>query len=487
MKKLAYCVGEISDEIIEAFHSYEINIKKFLTIEPCLTSLDEFSSYFILIHESFLNDGFQIDQIKEMPVVVYTDNPINVDGYAYIREGAIDYLSVDEKDFVWLIDQSVKKYVKKHAKGFLHKFLMDSESLYYSIIDESPNLILICNVEGQLIISNKLSSDSLGLKDGENKIHDYLDSVLCEEFIETIKVTLTENKSYKMKCSLSEKSLKKFPVSWIFCPFDHVLANTVLIYGQNITDLEEVRKKDFYKTKSLLSLNDKLEGMNKSLDQFSGMISHDLKNGLNRILGFIRIIDRNESSHLSEEGKELIQKVNSSADDMVLTIDRILDFARSKGTDLQLRNIKISELILKVLNSFQYKFEEIQGMYHLEKNDIMISVDMIMMKQIFENLVSNAIKYRSSKRDLLLSVTIEDVGSDICICFEDNGSGVKEEDTDVLFEPYFRNSKHEESVEGHGIGLSTVKTLIEAHGGIIWVESDIERGSSFNIQLPKSN
>jgi signal transduction histidine kinase len=170
---------------------------------------------------------------------------------------------------------------------------------------------------------------------------------------------------------------------------------------------------------------------------------------------------------------------------MVLTVNRILDFAQSKGSNLQIQKFAINELIQKILLGFHEQIQEINGRYELESELIEVEADPICMKQIFENLISNAIKYRSSERTFLLKVSIMDMGADILIVFEDNGIGIKPGDEEKLFDEYYRNKDIADKVEGHGIGLSTVKTLLDSHGGVIWVDPEAIVGSSFNLQLPK--
>ena len=482
--KNIFCFGIITEEIKGQLASGGFKVFSFIESNDFKKEAKDSKSKFLLIEDERFNE-ISSSLNKNTPFIIFTRQKISLDGLDFFRYGALDYLSSSNENFVSLLIERIEKTIAINKKDFLDKIVQDTENLYYSIIEDSPQIILVCNNDGQIIISNKVANQKMKISDDNELVSHYLDPVLGNDFINLLKSVHNTQNNCNFQCSIIKGTDDLTPILWHMTYFAHVLEGTIVVFGEDISEFEEMRKKEFYKTKSLLVLNERLERSNKSLDQFSRMISHDLKNGLGRILGFARILNQNENSNLSDSGKDIALKITQNTDDMVLTVNRILDFARSKGADIQVRKFKINDILTKVITDFHHQIQEVNGRVEMQFEDIEIEADLICMKQIFENLITNAIKYRSPERTLLLKVSILDMGADILIIFEDNGIGIKPGDEEKLFEEYYRNQEIATKVAGHGIGLSTVKTLLDSHGGVIWVDPDALVGSSFNIQLPK--
>jgi signal transduction histidine kinase len=106
------------------------------------------------------------------------------------------------------------------------------------------------------------------------------------------------------------------------------------------------------------------------------------------------------------------------------------------------------------------------------------------MKQLFQNLVSNALKYRSPDRPPVITVKVKDTGPEFQFAVEDNGVGIDSEHVGVIFQAFKRLHTRDE-IEGSGLGLSICRKIIEMHGGNIWVESEPGKGSVFYFTIPK--
>lgn len=482
--KNIFCIGKISDAVKKQFESKDFQVTTFVNSNDFSVELKITNPFLILIEDNRFKEVRNLIQQK-IPFIVFTWKEQNIEGYDFFRNGALDYFSCANEGFASLVLNKIESSLSLNKNNFLDKILQESESLYYSIIENSPIIILVCNSDGQIIISNQHAKNLMNLKEENDNIYNYLDPVLADDFLRSLKVFQNSHQNNKFKCSIIKNKIDLTPIMWHLSFFDHVLDNTIVVFGEDISAYEEMRKKEFYQTKSLLVLNERLERVNKSLDQFSRMISHDLKNGLNRIIGFTRILSQNEVANISKESHEIIERILQNTDEMVLTINRILDFAKSKGSNIQVRNFLVNDLLQKVLTDFEIQMKDVKGHYEFESEDIEIEADIICLKQVFENLISNAIKYRSHEREFLLKISLVDLGADILIIFEDNGIGIKPGDEEKLFNEFYRNQDIENKIEGHGIGLSNVKTLLDSHGGVIWVDPKVSIGSSFNIQLPK--
>jgi len=130
--------------------------------------------------------------------------------------------------------------------------------------------------------------------------------------------------------------------------------------------------------------------------------------------------------------------------------------------------------------------------YSIQKSSAVISIDMmptvlgdsIQLRQVFQNLICNALKFKKENTDVELNITVNCTPTHYVFCVADNGIGIEEKHMDRIF-GIFRRLHHEEEYEGTGIGLSLCKRIIEIHNGTIWVESQKNVGSKFFISLPK--
>ena len=243
------------------------------------------------------------------------------------------------------------------------------------------------------------------------------------------------------------------------------------------------------KTSDLENLNIELETrarelttVNKELEYFAYIISHDLQEPLRMITSFLTQLEKKYNDVLDEKGKKYIFFAVDGAKRMKNIILDILEFSRvGKFTDKK-ESVDINEIVHEI-ESF-YKIDYPEGKIHYEKLPTLITYKSPII-QVFQNLINNAFKY--SKSDVAPEIVIKVVGETenyITFGIQDNGIGIEDEYLEKIF-VLFQRLHVRETDKGSGIGLAIVKKLVESINGSIWVESKINQGSTFYFTIPK--
>jgi signal transduction histidine kinase len=230
------------------------------------------------------------------------------------------------------------------------------------------------------------------------------------------------------------------------------------------------------------------ESLQRMKDQFIRMATHDLRNPLNVILGYANMMERlNTSDRDLPLRDQAIENIRQSVDKMRGLVSDLLDFAHFEaGTFLTLAPVPLSQFIDKCLVGLHIVATEkhIELAYTAAPQDVTINVDENYMARVIDNLVSNAIKYTPSGGRVEVRAELSE-HQIISIQVTDNGMGIPEEELPFIFDAFYRvRQTGHEQVEGSGLGLSIVKTVVEQHHGQVTVQSTPGMGSTFCVTLP---
>lgn len=237
---------------------------------------------------------------------------------------------------------------------------------------------------------------------------------------------------------------------------------------------------DLYKR--LAAKNIALEEVNKELEAFSYSVAHDLRNPLNVVNGFSYLLQKSE--RLNEIDKDYIKHILNASQNMEELIKNLLSFSHAFRCKLNCEEFDLSVLIKDLLNSLQEVSPERKSEFIIQDN-VLIKGDKQFLRIVFENLLINAWKYTSTKPVTIIEfgIIINENQSQGSIYFiRDNGIGFPQEDAYKLFHPFIRLHSAAD-FPGTGIGLATVKRIMERHGGRIWAESSIDKGSTFYLSM----
>lgn len=255
--------------------------------------------------------------------------------------------------------------------------------------------------------------------------------------------------------------------------------NALKVLSNQVVELFEARKSNI----KLQKLNAVLEKNNKSLNNFARVAAHDLKSPLNNIVQLSQMLKKDLENVLEKDSFQLLDLIESSSDKLRRLIDGILTF--SQISEIQVFN-KTDINVFETVNSIISQFFSVDN--HVEfdvriSNSLSVFTNKAAFHQILINLISNAIKYNDKK---ITQIRIQAImqNDSVKLTVSDNGIGIKQNEIEKIFDIYETTSNLDKYGEkGTGIGLATVKLLVEALGGEIKVKSLYTKGTSFEFSI----
>ena len=226
----------------------------------------------------------------------------------------------------------------------------------------------------------------------------------------------------------------------------------------------------------------KLARSNADLEQFAYVASHDLKEPLRAISGSVQILQERYRARLDAGAEEVIKHTVDGATRMQTLIDDLLKYSRLATREAPLERSDCSEIVQEVIANLESLIEESKAVVTYGPLPV-VTGDRIQLLQVFQNLISNGIKYRS-QRTPKIHINAEERSNEWVFSVSDNGIGIAPQYADRIFRIFQRLHTRRE-YPGTGIGLAICKKIVERHGGRIWVESELEEGSMFYFTLPK--
>ena len=221
---------------------------------------------------------------------------------------------------------------------------------------------------------------------------------------------------------------------------------------------------------------------NNELEQFAYRVSHDLKSPLNTIIGFSKLFKSSTSENLTESQAEFLKYIVDAGTQMKNLISGILDYSKINGSELNLKRINLYQLIEKIRSLLYHKLKETNGKIIVKNLPEFIMADETKIKQLFLNLISNALKFKKEKVSPEVIINGNITENEFVFSIADNGIGIPVESRDKIFD-IFSKALNNQDVEGQGIGLSICRQIINQHKGEIWVESEPEEGTTFHFTI----
>lgn len=225
----------------------------------------------------------------------------------------------------------------------------------------------------------------------------------------------------------------------------------------------------------------------KVLDQvkidFIHTISHDLRSPLTAIMGYIELLDR--VGPLNDQQKEFVKHVQNNAHSITELVNDLLDLGRIEaGFDTRRDDVSLGTILRYTLDNLgrQIKDKHQEILIDIDQDLPILLGNPLRLRQVIDNLLVNAIKYTPEKGKI--KVSLKSDASKLIFEVADTGIGISAVEQHHIFEKFFRASNAPKGSAGTGLGLAIVKSIVENHGGRIWVESVLGRGSKFTVVLP---
>ena len=255
------------------------------------------------------------------------------------------------------------------------------------------------------------------------------------------------------------------------------------VYFKDITErkISNIRLNDL--NENLQQQAKELAISNMELEQFAYVASHDLQEPLRMVTSFLTQLDKKYGGVIDEKGKQYIYFAVDGAKRMRQIILDLLEYSRAGRTVDSLENIDLNKLVEEIQILFSKQIEEKKAVIVVDQLP-QLRAHRSPIRQIFQNLVGNALKYTKEGRAVKIHIAVK-ISNDHCqFSVSDNGIGIEQEYFEKIF-VIFQRLHNKEEFSGTGMGLAITKKIIESQGGKIWVESEEGKGSTFYFTLPK--
>ena len=240
---------------------------------------------------------------------------------------------------------------------------------------------------------------------------------------------------------------------------------------QDITDLKRTQEK----------LGQSVE----ELEQFTRLASHDLQEPLRKIIMFSDLLEREFDGDTLHGAREILHTIKGSAQRMRSLVKSLLQMARMRSGEPLLAAVNPRDCIEIAIAALYSQIEETDAEISFDDFPTVMA-DTTLLTQIFQNLISNSLKFTPEDAKPVIKVTAERCHNEVVIGISDNGIGVPAEFQEKIFQPFERLHGQSE-YDGNGIGLAFCKRAIEKHGGRIWVESDMRTGAQFKFVVQSAS
>ena len=362
--------------------------------------------------------------------------------------------------------------------------LASQEALYRTLIEAAPQVIWVADADGQVALLNKAWHEFSGRTEEESLGTRWAEALHPEDLPDVLakwERAYRHGETYSGECRFQAKDGSYQTFIFIGTPVRDDSGKIINWVGINTNIADRVQAEI-----ALQEAKDAAEYANRAKSEFLATMSHELRTPLNAIIGFSEILRDEIIGTVNDEQKELAIDIHTSGNHLLAMINDILDLSKIEAgkMDLQLENFFVTEAVTEVNTIINALANQKQIRLTLEiDQDVSIEADKIKFKQILYNLLSNAIKFtdeggtvttkfKASNSALLGSVT-------------DTGVGISPQDREKLFQPFTQlDASSTRAHSGTGLGLALTNRLIQLHGGKIWVESEINEGSTFSFTFP---
>ena len=226
-----------------------------------------------------------------------------------------------------------------------------------------------------------------------------------------------------------------------------------------------------------------LKHSNEDLEQFAYIASHDLQEPLRTIHGFTQLLAERYQNKLDAQAQEFMEFVTDGAERMQVLIQDLLKFSRVQARKMEILPLNTEKMLQEILTQLSLTLEETQASITHDPLPT-IHVDAGHFRHLLQNLITNALKYRS-EHPPVIHIGVQASSKEWQFSIQDNGIGIEPEYFKKIFLP-FKRLHTREDYQGTGIGLAICKKIVARRGGRIWVESEIGKGSKFSFTIPKN-
>jgi signal transduction histidine kinase len=236
--------------------------------------------------------------------------------------------------------------------------------------------------------------------------------------------------------------------------------------------------------KEIANYQSELVRSNAALSEFTHTAAHDLKAPLRHIASYCGLLQEDESERLSEEGKGYVKRLIVNANRLQKLVENLLNYSEVMNAKDEREPVDCNTVVAEALEIHEQDIKEKGAKIKLGQLPV-IQANAMCMKQLFQNLISNALKYSAKDRAPEISIACSETGPEYVFSVADNGCGIEDEHKEMIFKA-FKRLHSKDSIEGTGLGLSICQKVVDMLGGKIWLESKAGQGTTFFFTIPKT-
>ncbi|REA55181.1 PAS domain-containing sensor histidine kinase [Dyadobacter luteus] len=412
-----------------------------------------------------------LDQIEYLSEQLQESN----DTIEAIRTGQVDAIIVQDPDAGQQLytlrsaDQTYRVFIEKMNEG--------------AVTIDRQGIILYCNSMFAAMVGAPLSS-VVGI---------LLESFVADESLEDFQDLIRKGWTTDLKIELLiRQNNKTIPCQLSVATLELDGRESLSVIVTDLSFQKDIQRLLSENNQRLQLANQQLEASNYDLQQFASVASHDLQEPLRKILIFSNLLSTAYHQESNPEITTYLQKISSSSIRMRNMVDDILKYSLISSQEANSEVIELNDVINEIKEDYEVLIQE-KDVELIVQSLPVVKAIRSQIKQVFQNLISNSIKFSSPGTAPVIRIWTRPHAEDSrpspvpmhCIVVEDNGIGFKTEYRDKIFSLFERlNTK--ERYEGSGIGLSVTKKIIEKHGGQITADGDQGHGATFTIWLPSA-
>jgi PAS domain S-box-containing protein len=436
-------------------------------------------NYADIIHpEDFIRINKEIEQFKLTGNLTYQQvyRIFNASG----KEIWVEDLTVCELDEMGneIYHQGVITDITEKVNA--RKAIEESEVRFRSLVQNSSDIITILNEKGEIDYESPSFYRYFGYTENEvighlafDFVHPDDQQLVVETFMNAI---LDETQVVTLTFRFKAKSGDYYYLEAVANNLLNAQGiNGIVVNSRDVTERfsNELQLKEYAGT---------LEKINKELDQFAYIVSHDLKAPLRAINNLAEWISEDLEGVMTDDTRKNISLLRGRISRMEALINGILQYSRAGRMKANSVSIPMNDFLQDII--FNLAPPE-RFLVQIQENLPTIEGEKVALEQVFSNFISNAIKYNNNENPVI-RVGYEDRGPVHCFYVEDNGPGIAPQFHEKVF-AIFQTLQARDSVESTGVGLAIVKKIVEEKGGSVWLESSVGKGSKFLCTLPKTD